>query len=56
MDSPEERIDLIESFAAERDFQSAQAELERWKKGNDLSSGMNHTVHTSAQAGELYYL
>jgi transcriptional regulator with GAF, ATPase, and Fis domain/Tfp pilus assembly protein PilF len=47
MDSPEERIDLIESFAAEKDFRSAQAELEKLKKGNDSSS---------APSGELYYL
>jgi transcriptional regulator with GAF, ATPase, and Fis domain len=47
MDSPEKRIDLIETLAAERDFQSAQAELEKLKKGNDSSS---------APSGELYYL
>ena len=47
MDSPEERIDLIESLAAEKDFRSAQAELEKLKKGNDFSS---------VNRGELYYL
>jgi len=56
MDIPDKRIDLIESLAAEKDFQAAQAELERLKKGNDPSSGMNHAVHTSVDAGELYYL
>lgn len=56
MDSPEERIELIESLAAGRDFRAAQTELERLKKGNDFSSGMNHAAHTSVDAGELYYL
>ncbi len=47
MDSPEKKIEHIESLAADKDFMSAQAELEKMKKGNDTSS--NH-------AGEVYYL
>ncbi|MGB8658058.1 MAG: sigma 54-interacting transcriptional regulator [Candidatus Zixiibacteriota bacterium] len=47
MDSPETRIDLIESLAAARDLTSAQAELEKLRKGNDFSS---------AYPGELCYL
>jgi len=47
MESPEKGIILTESLAVERDFVSAQAELEKLKKGNDTSS---------AYSGELYYL
>jgi transcriptional regulator with GAF, ATPase, and Fis domain len=47
MDIPEKRIELIEFLAAEKDFKSAQAELEKLKKGND--SSFNH-------GGEVYYL
>ncbi len=47
MESPGKRIVLIESLAVKRDFVSAQAELEKLKKGNDSSS---------AYSGELYYL
>ncbi len=47
MESPEKGIILTESLAAERDFVSAQVELEKLKKGNDTSS---------AYSGELYYL
>ncbi|MCK4224204.1 MAG: sigma 54-interacting transcriptional regulator [candidate division Zixibacteria bacterium] len=47
MESPDKRIDLVLSLAAERDFVSAQVELERLRKGNDTSS---------AYPGELYYL
>jgi tetratricopeptide (TPR) repeat protein len=47
MDIPEKRIELIEILAAEKDFKSAQAELEKLKKGNDSSFN---------QSGEVYYL
>ncbi len=47
MDSPEKKIELIESLAAEKDYKSAQAELEKLKKGNDTSSN---------PIGEVYYL
>jgi len=47
MESPDKKIDLIVSLADKRDFKSAQAELEKLKKGNDTSS---------AHSGELYYL
>lgn len=47
MERPDKRIDLVSSLAAKRDFKSAQAELEKLRKGNDTPS---------AHAGELYYL
>ena len=47
MDIPGKRIELIEFLAAEKDFKSAQAELEKLKKGNDSSFN---------QSGEVYYL
>jgi tetratricopeptide (TPR) repeat protein len=47
MESPDKNIDLVASLAPGRDFKSAEAELERLKKGNDTSS-----VHR----GEVYYL
>lgn len=47
MDIPEKRIELIEFLAAEKDLKSAQAELEKLKKGNDSSFN---------QWGEVYYL
>jgi hypothetical protein len=47
MESPDKRIDLVASLAPGRDFKSAEAELERLKKGNDTSS---------AYEGDVYYL
>jgi transcriptional regulator with GAF, ATPase, and Fis domain len=47
MESPDKRIDLVASLAPGRDFKSAEAELERLKKGNDTSS---------AYRGDIYYL
>jgi len=47
MESPDKRVKLIESLAAEKDFRSARAELEKLKKENDERS-----VHR----GEVYYL
>ncbi|MCK4404772.1 MAG: hypothetical protein KAW02_06740, partial [candidate division Zixibacteria bacterium] len=47
MENPDKRIDLVSSLAAKRDFESAQAELEKLRKGNDTPL---------ARSGELYYL
>jgi transcriptional regulator with PAS, ATPase and Fis domain/tetratricopeptide (TPR) repeat protein len=47
MDIPEKRIELIEFLAAEKNYKSAQAELEKLKKGNDSSFNPE---------GEVYYL
>ena len=47
MDRPEKAIELIEFLAAKKDYKSAQAELEKWKKGNDTSSD---------RRGEVCYL
>lgn len=47
MESPDKNIDLVASLAPGRDFKSAEAELERLKKGNDTSS---------VPQGNVYYL
>lgn len=47
MESPDKSIDLVASLAPGRDFKSAEAELEKLKKGNDTSS---------AYRGDLCYL
>ncbi len=47
MENPDKKIDLVLSLAERRDFESAQVELEKLKKGNDASS---------AHSGEVYYL
>lgn len=47
MESPDTRINHIESLVAARDFEKAKAELEDLKKGKEV---------LSAYEGELYYL
>ena len=47
MESPDRRINHIESLVAKKDFDGAKAELEKLKKGKGV---------LSAREGELYYL
>lgn len=44
MESPDKTIDLVASLAPGRDFKSAEAELEKLKKGNDTSSAYRGDV------------